>query len=144
MQQTFSNPASSNLSVSRSDSFLRNTLLVNASISALIGLLCAFDSKVVDSFLGLGMPRLILVLGIGLLLFAAELFWVATRPKINRMAAQIITALDVGWVVGSIVLLAAGVPALSDGGWWAVAILADVVAVFAICEFVGLRRMRED
>lgn len=138
MQQTLSTHATHNPS-----SLLRNTLLANACFSTLSGLLFTFDSKMVDEFLGLGQPMVILALGIGLLLFAAVLFWIGTRPQIDGKTARIIAWLDVAWVVGSVIILASGVPALSNGGWWAVAIVADIIAFFAILEFVGLRRLNE-
>lgn len=135
MQQTLSST-----SVASSSRLLRNTLLVNALFSTLSGALFLFDAKTVDNFLGLGMPSVIRLLGIGLLLFAAELFWICTRSQINRSAAQIVTALDIAWVVGSWLLLMANFVTLSSAGWWAVALVADVVTIFAVLEGIGLRK----
>lgn len=135
MQQTLSST-----SVVSSSRLLRNTLLANALFSTLSGALFLFDAEIVDNFLGLGMPSVIRVLGIGLLLFALELFWISTRSQINRVAAQIITALDIAWVIGSWLLLLTHFVVLSSAGWWAVALVADVVAVFAVLEVIGLRK----
>lgn len=135
MQQTLSTPTTGS-----SSSFLRNTLLANAIFSTFSGLLFTFDAKAVDSFLGTGMPTVILLLGIDLLIFAAEVFWFGTRPQINRTAAQVITAFDIAWVIGSWVLLMTNLVSFSDAGWWAVALVADIVAVFAICEVIGLKK----
>ena len=121
--------------------FLRNTLLANATFSALCGLLGLFDARGVDHFLGLGMPSVVLLLGIGLLFFAGVLLWVATRPQIQRGVVQLITALDIGWVVGSALLLWSQLVAFSNGGWWAVAIIADIIAFFALLEVIGLRKL---
>ncbi|MFN8442005.1 MAG: hypothetical protein U0175_14590 [Caldilineaceae bacterium] len=135
MQQTLSTPTTAS-----SFSFLRNTLLANAIFSTLSGLLFTFDAKAVDNFLGTGMPNVILVLGIGILLFAAEVFWISTRPQINRTAAQVVTAFDIAWVVGSWVLLLTTLVSFSAAGWWATALVADIVAIFAICEVIGLKK----
>jgi hypothetical protein len=55
--------------------------------------------------------------------------------------ARIIFALDILWVVGSILLLIADPLTLSNEGKWIVLILADAVGVFAVLEYFGLRRM---
>lgn len=135
MQQTLSSTP-----VVSSSRLLRNTLLANAIFSMLSGLLFTFDAEIVDNFLGLGMPSVIRVLGIGILLFALELFWISTRLQINRRAAQVITGLDIAWVVGNWLLLMTNSVTLSNVGWWAVALVADVVAVFAILEGIGLKK----
>ena len=135
MQQTLSTPATVS-----SSSLLRNTLLANAIFSTISGLLFTFDAKAVDNFLGLGMPSVILVLGIGILIFAAEVFWIGTRPQINRTAAQVITAFDIAWVVVSWILLMTNLVTFSNAGWWAVALIADIVAAFAIFEVIGLKK----
>ena len=49
---------------------------------------------------------------------------------------------DLLWVAGSILLLLGGWLPMSMGGMWAVGIVADIVAIFAILQYVGWRRMR--
>ena len=45
-------------------------------------------------------------------------------------------------MLGSIVLLAAGLEGLTRSGWWVVAIVADIVLVFAVLQARGLNKIR--
>ncbi|MFQ5695930.1 MAG: hypothetical protein ACE5HB_08070, partial [Terriglobia bacterium] len=58
-----------------------------------------------------------------------------------RWQVWLIIALDVLWVAGSFGLLASPPPEMTTGGKWAIGMVADVVGVFAILQFIGLRRM---
>jgi len=120
--------------------FLRQVLLANAGFSALSGLLLLVDAAPLATFSGL--PALALRLtGVSLLLFAAEVAWLATRAQPDRRAVALIFGLDCAWVIASVIVLLAGLLPLTLGGKWAVGIIADVVAVFALLEFWGLRRL---
>jgi hypothetical protein len=48
---------------------------------------------------------------------------------------------DLAWVIASAGLIFANLVDFTTAGKWAIAILADVVLVFAIVQFVGLRRL---
>ena len=53
-----------------------------------------------------------------------------------------VIALDVLWVLGSVLLIFTDLVPLSIGGKWTVALIADIVALFAILQYVGLRRQQ--
>ncbi len=119
--------------------FLRRVLQANTVFSTVSGLLFTTASGSVATFLG-GVPSsVILALGIGLLLFAAYVGYTAFSAPLNRQAALSIIIGDVAWVVASAILLFAGWISFTTAGWWAVAIIADIVAVFAVLEWYGLR-----
>lgn len=81
-------------------------------------------------------------LGVGLLVYALWL-WLSTRGNVvSRRAALTAIAGDCLWVVASIVVLAGGFLSLTTAGKWGLAIVADLVGVFAVIQFLGLRRMR--
>ncbi len=127
----------------KSDTLLRRALRANALFSTASGALFLLASPQVADFLGLdGAAPFIAVAGIGILLFAAFVLYTATRERINPRLALAITGLDVVWVIGSAGLLLSGALSLTTAGRWAVLIVADVVAVFALIEYVGLRRIR--
>ena len=63
---------------------------------------------------------------------------------LNTRLVWVIIVLDVLWVVASAVLLFSHVVPLTTAGKWMVGILADVVALFAIFEYVGLRKLRKE
>jgi hypothetical protein len=75
-----------------------------------------------------------------LLLFAAGLFRNAARAELNQTEAWIAVALDVAWVIGTTALIFAGV--FSATGNWVVALVGDVVLLFAVLQFWGLRKLR--
>jgi hypothetical protein len=47
---------------------------------------------------------------------------------------------DVAWVLASVVVVVSGWAPLTAAGVWAIMIVADIVAVFAVAQYVGLRR----
>jgi len=120
---------------------LRRALLGNAAFSTVCSLIMVFGSKPVVTLLGIDEPLALVVIGVGILLFAADVAWIATRPQLDRKAATLILILDIAWVVVSASLLLTDWVAFSSAGQWAVAGVADVVAVFAVLEYFGLRQM---
>jgi len=120
---------------------LRRALLGNSIFSTLSGLFFLLDAAPIAAFLGLDMPMMISFLGVNLLVFAAIVYKVATASPINRTFASVIVALDVAWVIGSIVLIFGHLVPLTTGGKWGIAIVADIVTLFAIAQYIGIRRM---
>ena len=84
-----------------------------------------------------------IMLGVVLLAFGAQLLLAARKQKIDTREAAAITTMDLLWVVASAALLIVGGP-LTVAGKWAVAMVADVVLLFAILQIVGLRRLGRD
>jgi len=100
-----------------------------------------FAQKWVLRILGLPNSLSLLILGIGLILFAATLVANALRQKVKRSDAWIAVSMDVAWVVGSYVLIF--VVPFSRGGKWLVAVVAELVLLFAILQIFGIRRLRK-
>lgn len=121
---------------------LRRVLQANMVFSGLSGLLLAVDAGPLSRWLGIPAAWLLVVIGIGLLGFAWQLFQTAQQNPMNLRQANAILVLDVAWVVGSALLLFTGWVAFTTAGWWAVLLVADVVAAFAILEYVGIKRVR--
>jgi hypothetical protein len=124
--------------------FLGRVLLGNAIFTALSGLACLAWPRPLAVWLGIEQPLILSVLGIILLLSAGGLAWIAMRTPSDRRMVQAIFILDVVWVIVSALALLAGWPPLTATGKWIIAGVADVVAVFALLEFVGLRRMQNE
>ena len=121
---------------------LIRALQANALFSGLCGLIAIAFSMQVATFLGLTNSTVILIMGIGLLLWAGFTAWVLMRPVINPTTVKLIIEGDLLWVVGTILLLIFAGGIFTTGGKWAMAIVGDIVAVFAILQWVGLRRMQ--
>ncbi|MFB3094636.1 MAG: hypothetical protein ACE10O_02120, partial [Candidatus Acidiferrales bacterium] len=77
-----------------------------------------------------------------LAVFAVWLTWLSTRTAVPRWQVWLIIALDVLWVAGSFQLVLASPPGLTGGGKWAVGMIADIVALLALLQFLGLRRLK--
>jgi hypothetical protein len=118
---------------------LRRALQADGIVSALSGLLLVVVPGEVAALLGAGSPGLVAAVGASLVAFGVFVARNGWREVPQRGAAAVTVALNVAWVVGSAVLIAAG--PLSKTGNWAVALVADVVLVFAVAETVGLRRL---
>jgi hypothetical protein len=120
---------------------LRNTLKVNALASAVSGLLFFLGSAALAPLMSVDSPILLGAIGVSVVVFAFGVFLVFQETPLDVRKARIIFALDILWVVGSILLLIADPLTLSNEGKWIVLILADAVGVFAVLEYFGLRRM---
>lgn len=124
------------------DHLLRRVLQANLVFSGLSGLLLAVGAAPLSRWLGIPAAWVLVVIGIGLLGFAWQLFQTAKQSPIDLHQANAILFMDVAWVVGSALLLFTGWVSFTTAGWWAVLLVADAVAAFAILEYVGIRRVR--
>ena len=122
-------------------SLLKNTLLGNSAFSFTSGLAAALFSKAIANFLGLSAAGIILALGIGLILYGIEIYMGAKAEPVNRGIAKFAVYADLAWVLLSAVLIFANLVDFTTAGKWVIAIIADLVLVFAILQYVGLRRL---
>lgn len=122
-------------------SLLRNALYGNSIFCTTSGLAFALFSDPIAAFLGLSASWVILVLGIGLMLYGIEVFMFARKESISEGFAKFVIGADLAWVLGSAALIFTNLVAFTTPGKWGIAIVADIVLVFAIMQYVGLRRM---
>jgi hypothetical protein len=128
-----------NEQMSDKQKLLRRALQGNASFSVVSGALILAMNRTLVEFLGLPSSASLTQLGIALLGYGGWLLWNARREKIKIVNAWIAVILDIVWVVGSYALLFA--LRFSIGGKWAVALVAELVFLFAVIEWLGLRRV---
>lgn len=119
--------------------FLRKSLRSNAVFSTLSGLTFAIASGTIAAFLGAFAPWLVFAVGVQLLVFAAALLWLASRPEISAALALAVIVADLVWVVATIAAVYADL--VTRGGSVLLLILADVVLLMAILQSIGVRRM---
>lgn len=119
---------------------LRYSLTGNALFSVVSGLTFSLGSSAVASAIGLEPAWILLVVGLGLLGFAANVAWLASRPSIPLAGAMTIVWGDLAWVVGTVPVVLAGV--LNGMGNTAAVIVADIVLAFALLQYLGIRRIR--
>jgi len=118
---------------------LRFALLGDAIASGATGLMMIAGADLLTGLLGLPVD---LMRGAGLLLipYVAFVAFVSTRRNIPHEGVKAIIALNIIWVVGSVVLLLSGFVAPTVPGYAFVVFQAIVVGVFAELQFVALRR----
>lgn len=130
------------MTISNSPSkLLRRTLQANSAFSALSGIISIAGAKPLSLLLGVNVSSLLIGMGIALLAYAAVLLLNARRENIKLQEAWLAVILDTAWVIGSMILIFAGT--LSTTGNWLVAIVADVVLLFAVLQFFGIRRLQQ-
>jgi hypothetical protein len=132
-KETFMSTNNSNL--------LKYALYGNTVFSLLSGIEFTFFSKFIANFLGISASWVVMAIGIGLILYAIGLYTAAKANPINTKFATFAVYADLAWVVLSVVLIFGNFVAFTTAGKWAIAIVADIVLVFAILQYVGLKRL---
>lgn len=128
--------------IAQPSDLLRRALRGNSIFSIVSGLLITFGAAPIASLMGIADASLILtIMGVGILGFAAFLWTMTAKPALNRKLAIAVFIMDAAWVIASLMILVMNAFSLSTEGRWTILIVADIVAVFAVLEFVGLRRL---
>jgi hypothetical protein len=117
----------------RSDLSLRIALLTNAALPAGSALLLLVAPDGVSRWLGVAAPpRMLQIVGIGLVVFAADLVHQATRRRLATWRALYASTGDFLWVAGTVALLAAFPHAPSRTGTLLLLAIAALVLVFGL------------
>lgn len=125
----------------RKDNLLRNTLRANSIFSGVTGLVLILGFAPLANFIGVPWVWTLIVLGIGLLGYALWLAQASRRAELDAREATVFIVSDVAWVLLSVVLLVTNWIPFTNEGKWILSLVADVVACFAVLQFVGLRRL---
>jgi hypothetical protein len=123
------------------NSILHKAIRGNAVFCDLSGLVMLVFAKPLSGFLGLNNPTILVGIGITLFVWALMLFWGSIQVEVPRWLAWLAIEGDLGWVIGTIIVILLPSLNFTTAGKWTMAIVADIVLVFAIWQFVGLRRM---
>jgi hypothetical protein len=92
--------------VTATDSKLLFTALaVNGTFSAFSGIIMLSFPTALAIFIGVPDQRWLVAIGAGLVLFSASLLLHAYRKQVRRAEAIAISAMDLAWVLGSVVLI---------------------------------------
>jgi len=122
---------------------LKRALTGNAVFSLLSGLVVVFANRWLVNFLGLSASISLGLGAIGIsLVVYAVLLWLSTRRSPIRISnAWLAVVMDVLWVLGSCALVM--VVPFSAAGTWTVILVADLVLLFAILQWLGIRRFQK-
>jgi hypothetical protein len=119
---------------------LRYALRANAAFSGCAACIMLTLNRPLKDFVGLPpQDNSLFILPAVLVAFAAWLLLNARRPKIRISEARIAVYLDLAWVTASVPLvLSVG---LTTGGKWVVSVVSETVLVFAIAQWLGIRKI---
>lgn len=125
------------------DLLLRRALRLNAWFSTVSGLTLAAGSYLIGPRIGVEPSWLVLLVGIGLLPFAYDLFANASKSNVNLGKVKVAIAGDIAWVVGSIAVIVVDPTGLTTAGVVTIGVVAAIVADFGVLQWLGLRRAME-
>ena len=126
--------------VERATRRLRTVLRLNAAFSTVTGVVALVAGGPVADLLGVDQVWLIRLLGAGLLAFAAAVVQIArSEPAALRQGAAAVSVGDLGWVLGTVVVVAVGW--LSTAGVVVMAVIAVLVLDFGIGQYLARRQM---
>lgn len=118
---------------------------LNAAFSLLIGIDLVLAPAIAAELIFLEPAEwqtlVLRILGAGLIVFALDLSLMATDRFTTRGKVLFISALDLGWVLGSAVLLIFASQLFSGTGIAAIAVVAAFVAAFALGQAIGAQKI---
>lgn len=129
---------------SKYERLLRRSMRANAGFSGISGLVCLLGATALADFTGVPETTVFRVLGVILVLYAADLFWITSREKISVGFGITAVILDFAWVIGSIILLLGGFFPLTTAAKWTVLLLAEVVSIFALVQGYAIWKLRQN
>jgi hypothetical protein len=125
--------------MSKSSTFLRRALLLDALASGATGLLLIAGAGLLEALLGLP-AALLRYAGLVLVPYVAFVAYAGTRDAIARPAVWAIIAANILWAAASLLLLVSGLVAPNALGYAFVIAQAVVVVLLGELQVIGLRR----
>jgi hypothetical protein len=123
-------------------SFFLSTVLRADGVFALTSAaLTILGARPVSELIGLDSSVALVILGLVLLGYGGPLLFYANRPE-RRQVARLAILLNILWVAGSYAGLLLDLFPVNTSGKWAIALVAEAVFVFAVLEYLALRRSR--
>jgi hypothetical protein len=128
--------------IEEKSNMLTTVLRADGVFALLSGAVLIVAAGAVAGLIDLNNSLPLVLLGVVLLLYGGDLLYFAAREPRNRRVAQAAIFLNMLWVIGSYLGLLMGWFPVNTAGKWAIALVAEVVLVFAILEIIALRRGR--
>lgn len=117
---------------------LRIALLANAAFSTSCALVMIFTPAWVGHLLGIQMSLALQTIGLGLVIFAADLIYQATGSRMVAWRALCASIADSLWVVAAAVGVALFPGRLSNSGLLTVGSIAALVLLFGLWQLWGI------
>jgi hypothetical protein len=117
---------------------LRMLLKLDAAASGALGVLSLVASPALDDLLGTPLALLVPV-GLLLVAWAAALWAIASRPRINKTVVRVVILLNLLYAVDGVVIVAAGLFPLTALGTAFALFQVGAVTLFAAAQLYALR-----
>lgn len=115
---------------------LRTVLALNAATTAVAGIVCAVAAEPVAGLLSTEHAGVVRVVGVGLVLFAADLLVLrAAHPRRLVVGSKVAAVADAGWSAGTVIVALAGL--LDPLGVALVLATGLVTGALAVLEWTG-------
>jgi|SRR5690606_16398918 len=122
---------------------LRNVLKVNSISSGATGICLVTFSEIFASLFGVSQRVPFVTVGLFLILFAGFVMLVALQRSIQPRRITTIIAMDIGWVMGSVVAVLWLNGTISIIGIIIILFVAVWVGVMAILQFMGAKAVEK-
>lgn len=123
----------------------RTFIAFNAAFSALTGLQLIIFPDTATQLMFKDptgwMPLVLRLLGVGLVLFALDLFLMATNRFVTKGEVMLIVLADIGWLIASAVIFVLAGHVFTGTGALMIGVVAVFVAFFATGQYVGAGRI---
>ena len=120
---------------------LQNVLKANAVFSMLSGSAILFFGNSIAEMMNISNAIILMVIGVGLILFGSFVWYQASRSNINIKKVKMIIIQDWIWVLGSILIIGLQLFQISFNGYILMGIVALIVADFAFFQKYYLKRI---
>ena len=120
---------------------LQNVLKANAVFSMLSGSAILFFGNSIAEMMNISNAIILMVIGVGLILFGSFVWYQASRSNINIKKVKMIIIQDWIWVLGSILIIGLQLFQISFNGYILMGIVALIVADFAFFQNYYLKRI---
>ena len=124
---------------------LRIYLRINSIFSLFIGIVMTYFSDELLEFFKIENKRYLLdVIGLNLIVFGLFVWYVSLKPLVQPALAKIISLLDIGWVVGSLLIVAFQLFDLSKGGYILISLVAVWISFLAYKQLRGIKAITNE
>lgn len=125
-------------------SLLSKVLRADGVFALVSGAVLILAAGPIADLIELSYPLALVLDGALFLGYGALLLYYAGREPANRLIARIAIVLNALWAIGSFAGVIFGWFPVNSAGNWAIILAAEAVVIFAILEFVALRRAEKE
>ena len=118
---------------------LRQALLADAIFEVIVGLVFVVGAGVLAAWTGWDAPALFALVGLGLIGVGVMLWWLANGRPLKLEPVWAVIILNAVFAVVGLAALILLWGTLTDGGRWLIGVIAVLLGVIAVVEYVAMR-----